>query len=392
MLLPILFIPLYLPSAAAMTLEEAVQRAATLDPAAVIAASNERIAALAATEAWAGLGLTPSLSYNRRLQAGVWTGGISWQVSLGAVAPATWFNAMQQGAQRDSVIAQAGAATFDAQYAAALLYYDAIAAQSYLDAAHAALTSATGIAEVTQARLKAGLESDLAARAAELERLRAQAAVAQAESSLRIARARLQRALQTDPGELTAPPLPAFPGDERRSPWLDSAAAEVRAARYGQQERVAAIFPSGSLSVSSGNFSSSTAGAAPGVWSLNVGLSWTLDGIVNPFLRAREADLERRIAEVSYENLKLDLDLGLTEARAQADAARTQVDAARAREALATESLAIGQARQQAGLSNALELLRLQDDLLLARADRVQAEHTEALAILSARRLAGLGW
>lgn len=386
---PIPWLSLCLP-AAAMTLEEAVQRAATIDPAAVIAASNERIAALAATEAWAGLGLSPSASYSRRLQAGVWTGGLSWQVSLGALDPAAWFNAAQQGAQRDSAVAQAEAARLDAQYAAALLYYDAIAAQGYLDAARADLTSATGIAEVTQARLKAGLESDLAARAAELERLRAQAAVAQAESGLRIARARLQRALQADPGDLTPPGLPAFPGDERRSPWLDSAAAEVRAARSGQQERVAAIFPAGFLNVSSG--STTTAGAATGVWSLNVGLSWTLDGVVNPFLRAREADLERRIAEVSYDNLKLDLDLGLTEARARADAARVQVDAARAREALAAESLAIGQARQQAGLSNALELLRLQDDLLLARADRVQAEHAEALAILSARRLAGLGW
>lgn len=388
-MVPPMLLALFCLSADAMTLEEAVSRAASLDPAAVIAEHDARIAALAAQESWAGLGLTPALGWQQRLSAGARAGTLSWSVSVGALDPSAWFDALQQGAQRDSAEAAAAALRLDAQYAAALLYYDALSAAASVEAARAALASAEGIAEVTRARLAAGLESELAARAAELERLRASAALAQAESDLRVARARLQRALQADPGELSAPPLPEFP-ESGNSPWLDRAAEEIRAAGYGRQERVAELFPAGFLEASSST--TSGAGTSATTSALTVGLTWSLDGVVGPFLRARSATLERRIAEVSYDNLKLDLDLGLTEARAQADAARAQVEAARAREALAAESLAIGQARARAGLSSTLELLRLQDEVLSARTDRIRAEQAQAVAILAARRLAGLGW
>ncbi|HNC99718.1 MAG TPA: TolC family protein [Myxococcota bacterium] len=166
--------------------------------------------------------------------------------------------------------------------------------------------------------------------------------------------------------------------------WLKVAAASRESARWAHIGGIAGLFPAGNLSVGQ------DAGAP--TWTLSVGLSWTFDGIAGPFLRERGLALESRIAQVQYEALRRDLDLGLLEAKEQARAARAVAEAARAREELATATLEVGQARLSAGLASVLEVLRLQDDVVEARADRIEAERGEAYALLAARQVAGVSW
>lgn len=374
---------LLLPSAMAITLQEAVDRAAEVDPNVLIAAYNSQIGHLESIEAWSQLGLSPSLSYSARTPAGVTTPGFSLTTSVGLLEPGTWLNAFQQRAQAQVLYAAEDAIALDVQYLAATLFYNLLEAQARTEAAQSNVAAAQASLDAITARVQAGLVSELDGRTVELAFLRAQAEQEAAQASERIARARLSRALeqQVDRAESTTPPqLP----DSGESLHIETARRSVEAARFGYYERVADLFPSGFL----------RADQWPGstTWAVTVGATWSFDGIVGPFTRARVSKFELRIAETELAALQLDNELGITAAREEAQAARALADAARKREDLAEETLKVAQARLTAGLTNTVDLLRIQDDTTQARADRVQAEADYARAILEVRRLSGVGW
>lgn len=367
----------------AISLDAAVKRAAEVDPNGVVATLSERIATLSEAEAWSALGPSPELSLSQRYSSGIWNDQLAWSVSLGVLSPATWLNALQQSRQQAAAQAVAVATQLDAQYAIAALYYDALATTESIKAAQEAEKSAHAVVEAANARVKAGLDSDLSGKSAELELMRAQAVVRQAQAVERVALARLTRALQQPVDSLESTQPLAMP-EQMASPWLKVAEASLAAAQLGHAERVAQIFPEGFIAASKNTNDLS--------WGLSIGLTWSLEGVVGPVLREREGALNTRIAEVQYEALKMDLELGLTEARENAEAARAEAEVARLRENLAIETLTVGQSRLEAGLTSVLQLLRLQDEAVQARADRIRAERDLALAILSARQIAGLAW
>ncbi len=369
--------------AQAMSLEQVVARAAEVNPFGVVAELQRKVGSLEAAEGWTALGPTAQLGYQRRLTAGVWSGGASWSLSLGALDPGAWANAGQQRAQAKEAGVIADATVLDAQYAAAYLYYDLLAAQAASEATEQSYKAAQATLDASKARVQAGLESELSGRSAEVELLRAAADREKAGATQRIAKARLERALEQTVDGVQAPGPLELPA-EMDPLWLKVAAASRESARWAHIEGIADLFPAGNLSVGQ-------PAGSPNL-TLSVGVTWTFDGIAGPFLRERGLALESRIAQVQYEALRRDLDLGLVEAKEQARAARAVAEAARAREELATATLEVGQARLTAGLASVLEVLRLQDDVVEARADRIDAERGEAYALLSARQVAGVGW
>lgn len=372
-------------TSSALTLAEAVQRAAEVDPSAVVAELEWRQARLDSAEAWVQLGLTPSLSASRTVQGAIPTDRVGVDVSVGALSPPDWFNAAQQSAQAGAAREVSSATTLDAQYAAATLYYGVLSAEAGVASAKEGERFAQATFDATSARVAAGLESELAGRSARLGVLEAQALLAQSEAVLAIARASLSRALEQDIGALEAPPaLPELPADAAGSPWITAAKAELSAARYSHYEAIAGIFPTGELSTSSNlPFDS---------WAVTIGARWSFDGLAGPFLRAKNAALSQKIAEVQLDALERDQELGLTTARELARAARRVAEAARAREELAEESLLVGQSRLSVGLASSLEVLRLQDEAARARADHIEAELDEASARLEALRVGGVNW
>lgn len=371
----------------ALTLDEAVARAAEVDHYAVVAELEWRIARNEATEAWTHIGVTPSVTVARTFAAGTVADTNGVDVNLDLLNVPLWFDAAEQSAHARALKHAAEATSLDAQYAAALLFYTAIAADANVAAARQGEKFAQETLDTTQARVAAGLESELAARSARLGLLQAQALTAEAEAQLAIARASLSRALQQEVDTVEAPTgqieLPQEGG--AASPWIRSAEEEVTAAKFESAQTLAELLPVGSIDADS------SLGALD-QWSITVGLTWQLDGLAGPFFKARAAALNVKREKTQLELVQMDTDLALYTARENARAAGRVAEAARAREALADESLAVGQSRLSVGLASSLEVLRLQDDAAKARADRVQAELDEAAARLEARRLAGKAW
>lgn len=372
-------------AAFALTLAEAVQRAAEVDPNAVVAELAWQQTQLDAAEAWVQLGLTPTFAASRRIDPLVTTDRVTLDLAVGALDPYAWFAATQRSSVAGSARYAAAATMLDAQYAAATLFYSSVLAQDGVEGAREGERIAKATLDATTARVAAGLESELAGRSARLSLLEAEATTAETEAALAIARASLARALQQELGALEAPgALPELPRDATESPWLSVARADVTAARFEEYANIAEIFPTGTLAADS-NLPFDT-------WGLTLGVSWTFDGLAGPFLRARHAALARTIAEVQLDALERDQELALLTAKETARAARRVAEAARARVELAAESLNVGQVRLSMGMASSLEVLRLQDDAAKARADRVDAELVEATARLEALRVGGVAW
>ena len=369
----------------ALTLADTVRRAAEVNPTALIAALTTQQAEFAAAQSWAHLGPTPSLSIGRTWRNNLEIDTGTFNVSLGALQPASWFSALQRSSRATAARYAAAGTTLDAQYAAAALYVGVWEARRAVAAARDTESAATTLATAIQARVSAGLDGPLLGRSAEAGRLLAVAERIAAEAELSVARVQLARALQMDDvGELEAPSALALPESSGGSPWLDAAKELVQSARWGHIRDLAGWFPSGGLTAS-------TPLNAPGL-AVTLSATWTLDGVVGPFLLERQSALAVRIADVQYSALQRDYEAELAAARVRATAAGQVLDAHRARQEAADAALAEGRALLDAGLVSTLEVLRLQDQLSSARTARVGAELGELLAIREARRLAGEGW
>lgn len=378
---------LLVPGLRAMTLDEAVDRAAQVGPDALIAAAQAQADRMAAGEAWAGLTLTPTLSGGTRIAGNATTTNWTLSVSTGALDLAAWMDALEQSADARGSGHDAEAAALDARYTAAVLYVAVLAADAAVAAAAQGEAVATATEAAAAARVKAGLESELVGRSARLGVLAARADAEQARANAEVARLSLARALELEPASLELSPAPLVPTAELRvadAPVVAAARARRDAARLAHWQRIADLLPTGSLSASTQ--------LDPMAWGLSVGLTWSFDGVLGPFFREREARTEEKIAAIELDRTLRDLETAVAAALAQARAAAVVAEVAREREALAEDALKVGRARLEAGLGTALELLRLQDDATEARSDRVTAELDAATSALWARQQAGAPW
>lgn len=371
------------PTASALTLPEAVSRAAEVDPDSIIAALSARSSASQGVEAWADLGVTPSVSLSQTFGA---VASSRLSVNVGLLNPPAWFDALAVGSATTGARASAEATARDAKYAVAVMWYQAFAADEAEELAQTSLSEARGTADAAEARLRAGLASELDAKAARLGVLDAQAALASAQSTRFIALAALSSALQMDVVKVDAVEAPVMPTETGVSPWIRVYEASVQEARWYEASSIAALFPTAGLSAQTTLFP-----AAPtNTWAVSLNATWSFSGIVSPFLDVQQAHLDRRIAEVQLDQARREDSLALAIARAQVDAARARTSAAQDGEKLAAETVAVGRARLGAGLISTLDVLKLQEQQAQARVKRVSAELDLALAVLDSRRLVGL--
>jgi len=373
-------------SAYALTLAEAVDRAAEVNPQSIVAGLEVSRAELDAAERYVKLGPTPELDLSRTFAGGAQTTHDRVKVTIGALDAAAWLDAA--GASSAAVAlrhARAGTA-LDAQYAAATLYVSAIEADRAVEAAKVSEKAATDTAAAVAGRVRAGVDSELVSRSADASVLVARAERLRAEAEGRVARLRLARALELDDlGTLEVPAALGLPAaGSAASPWLDEAAQTVRTARWQHAEALADWLPKGGLEAKSD--------LDPMAWSVTLSATWKLDGVAGPFLHERRSALAVRIAETQYDAMKLDFAAELSIAVERARAAQAVLEAQAAREALANEAVALGQAQLAAGVTTSINLLRLVDDLASASKARVAAELDAQVATLEARRLAGEAW
>jgi len=379
----LIFLTFFIGVARALTLDETVARAAEVSPAAVIAELEWRQARLDAAEKWSGMTITPEITVQRSWVANTVVDDGDLQATVGLLDAPAWFGALDASAEARAARWGATATALDAQYAAARLYFEIVAANAAVDDAQRTAQEAQRTLAAARARATAGLDDELMAQTAEVHALETTAELARAEADRRNARARLSRALEQDIGEISAAVLPAIPGDTSASPWISAYQARVESVRFEELGAWSALLPSAEIKADA------KLGASD--WRVTLQGRWTIDGI-GPFLRARRAALEKQALEVARDGLQRDLDLGIATAVEDARVSTLVAEAARARVALAEKALGVGEARLSVGLIDTLDLLQLQRDVRKARADLVAAGLAEAVAVLEARRVAGAMW
>lgn len=376
---------LLIPAAHALTLEQALSRAAEVDPGSIIANLSARKESSQSAEAWANVGLTPSMSLTQPLKPTA-SASASLSMSVDLLNPPAWFNALAQGSNAAQAWVIADATARDARYAVAAMWFQAFAAEEAEDLAQTSLSEARGTSDAAEARLRAGLASELDAKAARLGVLNAQAALASAQSARFIALARLSSALQVDVPKVEATAAPVSPDTTGESPWIEAYVMNVQQARWAEASSIAALFPTARLSASTPLLP----GMVTNSWTVALTASWSFSGVLSPILNVQQAHLDRKVTEVQLEQQRRTDSLYLEIAHAQVDAAKARRSAAVDGERLAGETVAVGRARLGAGLISTLDMLKLQEQEAQARVQRVSAELDLALAVLDTRRLSGL--
>lgn len=370
----------------ALTLDEAVHRAAEVDPDALVADCQAQLRGLRAGEAWSALTVTPKLKYRHTWEAGEETDTWSFRADLDTLDASLWFDAFTQSARHERDLARADGARIDAEYYAAELYAQVVAAQARVAAAQHASDRATATQKATAARVAAGLESELLGKSAALEVMAAEADRAKADAELTVAELALARVLQADGpvGVEAFPPPPLGEWTTASTPEVRAAKAELAALRAADGAAWGSLLPTGVVRVESD---------LPDVsWKVTAGFTWTLRGLAAPVFAERQTALGVKIGAIELDAAVRDAEQALGAAMAQARAAKTVAEVAHAREDLAEQALAVGQARLVAGMSGALEVLRLQDDAAKARDARVSADLDAVTTVLEARRIAGVPW
>ncbi len=367
----------------ALDLPAAVLRAGEVDPQVVIAELQRRAEGAAVAASWSALLPTPTWSTDIPLSEAPRTTSIN--VSLPLFAPVDWLTISERHAGLRTAGHRAEATRIDTEYAAAVLYYSALAADEAVAVASESLALAEASFAAARARREAGLDNELALKASELGVVNARADSFSARAAAKNAIARLERALQQEVDSLSPAAPPVVPELGGRSPWIDAAEARAEQYKRAYYADLGAMLPTAELDARP---SLSVAGS--NAWALTVQASWTLDGVLGPWLEVRQSYFTARIAEVERDAVDDDVTLGLRVAQEDVRAARELVEVARARESLLEAAFGVGRARQVAGLESTLEVLRIQDDVARARLDRVNAELYETVLILELRRLSGL--
>ena len=387
----------------ALDLDETVGRAAELDPDAVVAGLAEEAARADSLAAWSEVGLTPRLA-TRWDRGQITRRDPTIRASLGLLDPSAWAQARLGGADAARAGKVAAATSLDAQYAAAALYVEAVAAEDSVQLATELERVAVTTRDAVRIRASAGVDDTLAARSAEVAALEAQARTARARASRLATRARLARALQRDLPD-TEPLAPTGlttasasgggvaegggPPSAPSSPWEAVAQADLDVARAAVGAAWTEVLPGADLRA---EHAIDLDGLPDPGWNVSVRATWQLPGFVGGFAHLRARQLERRIAEVQLEGLRRDLDRDRAVVATDLEASAAEADLGRARESLAASALQLAQTRLAAGIAAPLDVLRLQDDLARAQRTRVEAERNLALARLELRRLNGTSW
>lgn len=406
----------------AITLEQAIRMARTVQPAVVSAQGAVHRAESQYRASWGAF--LPSLSFNSSYGTSYSNGpsrvnqitgevisGESYaqSISNGISGSVDLFTGFRRGAQLNAARATeaaADASLLDAQYQATLsakqTFFGALAATDLVRVRQASLRRAEEQLAVSVAKLQAGsatrsdsLRSLVTVGNARLDLLTAQTAVATAEANL-------GRLVGLD-GRVRAIPDSAYRvvvevGDtaairreaEETSPQVRAAQASADAARASVKASKAAWWPqlnlSGRYSYNGNNgqdyqfFDSRSA---------TLSLSYP---IFNNFQRDQaivSAETGAATAESTADDARRQVDASLTARLAELEAARAQIDITGTSLVAATEDLRVNQERYRLGAATIVDVLTSQEALSQAEVDMVQAQFNYVIAKAQIEALIG---
>src|SRR5438552_7327637 len=389
-----------------ITLQDAIQRAFTVQPAMVQARgdqSNAGMQRLAAVGAF-----IPTITVNSsafRQNTGSIVNGLpaqagSYQYSSGLTLSLDLFDGLrriQRYRNAAATISAADAGYTNQQYQVTLqtkqAFYNALANEELVRVAESQVTRAQQQLRISIDKLHAGSATRSDSLRSLVDYGNARIALLQAQANLATAQANLGRQIGVD-GPVRAVPdtaLPAFPDTTAlrqsridNAPQVQQADAQARAA--GAQVAVSRAQYWPSLTASVGN--SYTGSEAPwsstsnylSGWSVRFSVSWTLFNGFSREKSLRSAAVARDVADAKAADTRRQVSAQLTQQLAALATAYEKIGIAQTNLAAATEDLRVQNERYRVGAATILDLLTSQSALTTAEQNLVQVRFDYLIA------------
>jgi len=397
-----------------LTLVEALQRAARLDPNYVTAIGQVDNAVWARRSAYSVF-ILPSVSL-----ATTATRNNPAFFNFGTLRPEKY--AVQgtisasydlfTGGQKFAELSRSGAALESAhagelkqRFATALLtesdYYAVLAAAELDRVARNRLRRAREQLAVARARVSSGAAVQTDSLNLRLELTRAQVAQLQHESTLRVARLELGRRVGAA-GPVDAAPLDSTPAPElpialadaitqaaTQGPEYRQAAADERAAAATYRSRLGAYLPHATLTWTGVGFDNKFVPSGAKFTQLSLGVSFPLWDNGRRELAVSQARVSRDVARAVRDDMQRAVQHDVTAAFDTYVTTRASAELAQQGLAVARESFRVQQTRYSSGATTILDLLDAEVNLSQAEADLVQARYGTRLALAGLESILG---
>ena len=398
----------------AVTLAEALQRAARLDPDYVQALGSVDNAAWARRAALSAMVL-PSINVNTdytRYTIDQFNVGTGERVKSSATARIdarfelfTGFRKLSELSRTGADLEGAHAGEVQQRYLTALnteaVYYAVLSGRELLDVARERVRRAEEGLVVARARVVSGAAVQTDSLQLLLELDRARVGLLQEEARLRVARLQLGRRVGIPRGVDAAPldtaraaDLPLTLNDAiaqalEQGPEFRVARAGERSAEAALRSRRASYFPQAVLSANTSGFGDKYLTRGLSRSSLTFTLSFPLWDNGQRELAYSRARTARDVARAIREDLERSAEADVTEAYEAYQTAQATTDFSAQGLIVARENYRVQEARYRAGASTILDLLDAQSGLTVAQADLVQARYAARLALAGLEAMLG---
>lgn len=397
-----------------ITLVEALQRAARLDPNYVAALGQVDNAVWARRSAFSVFVL-PSITLATtatRSNPPFFNFGTLRPEKFSVQSSITASYDLFLGGQKFAELSRSGAALEGAhagelkqRFATALLtesdYYAVLAAAELDRVARSRLRRAQEQLAVARARVTSGAAVSTDSLNLRLEMTRARVAQLEQESTLRVARLELGRRVGAA-GPVDAAPLDTTPAPELpitladaisqaavQGPTYRSAAAEERTASAVFRSRLGAYLPHATLSWTGVGFDNKFVPSGAKFTQLSLGVSFPLWDNGRRELALSQARVTRDVARAVRQDMDRAVQHDVTAAYDSYVTTRATADLALQGLAVARESFRVQQTRYSSGASTILDLLDAEVNLSQAEADVVQARYGTRLALAGLESILG---
>ncbi len=397
-----------------VTLAQALQLAASVDPNYVAALRDVGDADWVRRQAWMAF-VIPSAqfqwSWNRfsSPQFNIGTGELTDELTTASIGAS--YDLFRGGARiynmKGSAAGVEGAragelqARFETALGTEADYYDVIAQSELLRVAQERTARAEQQLEIARARVVSGAAVQTDSLQLLLELTRAQVEELQQDASVKVARLQLGRRIgHSGPADaapldtLPAGPLPITEVEAYRealtsSPRVEVVQADARAADALFKAERGSYFPSVRLFGQWSGFDESIVPDATTRTTYGVSLNFPLWDGANREIRMYRANTLRQVAEAARADTEREVGRNIVAAYQAYEAARASAELAARAVVVARESLRVQQERYQAGATTILDLLVAQVDLTEAEAGLVQSRFTTRLALAGVEAILG---
>jgi outer membrane protein TolC len=397
-----------------VTLAEALQRSANVDPNYVAALREVGDAEWVRRQAWSAF-LLPSISLDWSYanfstpQFNIGTGELTDELTQASLSAgydifrggAKIFDVRGAGATIEGARAGELEARFETALGTEADYYDVRAQTELLRVAQETVRRAEQQLATARARVQSGAAVQTDSLQLVLELNRAQVELLRQETAVAVARLQLGRRIG-HPGPVDAVPLDTLPvgplpitEQEARTEALESSPrvrvveADARAANEAFKAERSSYLPTVSLFGQWAGFDDKIIPDATTRTTYGVALSFPIWNGATRELNVYRASTRKQVAAVARDDAEREVGLNIVAAYQAYETARASAEVAQRSVVVARENLRVQEERYRAGASTILDLITAQVSLTEADAGLVQSRFTTLLALAAVEAILG---